>query len=608
MQLRHPGFFTLHVLLVAGFLSCGQYDPPATLDRDAVRSVEQGVLVGGSHLYNSHVWYGIPYAAPPIGRLRWQAPAPAKPWTGERQAVDKPSECVQLAGAYSSGGDAGAGEYFGSEDCLYLNIHAPRFAPDSVPSGKNRLPVMVWIHGGSNYQGSGADYHGGNLASTHDVIVVTVNYRLGPMGWFFNPAASGAGGDEDSGNFAILDLIAALKWIRANISAFGGDPDQITVFGESAGGNNVLALLLSSKARGLFKGAIVQSAYPRPKTTEEAALPLSGGGSENSSGEVLLHLLVAEGKASDIADARKQAASMSVENIQSFLRSLEATRIIDAYRNNLNGENPEASGYSFPTLIQDGKVLPKGDWNAMVRAGGPVSSVPILIGGNRDEQKLYLALDDRFTSRRFFNLSINIFNPELYDATARHATDGWSVIGVHEPLRALRSVNRNVYAYRFDWDEEPTVVGNNLGQLLGAAHAFEIPFVFGHFHLGPADRYMFSDENLEGRLHVSEAMMSYWAGFAYDGAPGRGISRNQPEWKRAGDENRFMVFDTVADGGVRMMNISLDAQTVLRNIASDPVLKKDGWRCVVYRYMEEKERFVTKSDLERLGCREDLVP
>ncbi|MCB1304406.1 MAG: carboxylesterase family protein, partial [Leptospiraceae bacterium] len=507
---------SISLILIVLLASCGKFDPPAELDRDTLRTVEQGALVGGRHLYNSHVWYGIPYAAPPIGALRWKAPEQAKPWNGERQAVQKPSECLQLAGSYSSGGDAGAGEYFGSEDCLYLNVHAPRFKPDSVPTGNERLPVMVWIHGGSNYQGSGADYHGGNLASTHNVIVVTLNYRLGPMGWFYNPAFKATGSAEDaSGNFAILDLIAALKWVHKNISAFGGDPNQVTIFGESAGGNNVLALLLSSRARGLFKGAIVQSAYPRPKTTKEASEPVDAGGYENSSGEVLLRLLVAEGRASNVGAARKSLASMSDTEIVSFLRSLDATRIIDAYRKNLNGENPEASGYSFPTLIQDGVVFPRGDWNAMVHAGGAISSVPVIVGGNRDEQKLYLALDDRFTSRRFFNLSISIHDPELYEATSRHASDAWSVIGVHEPIRAMQAVNKNVYAYRFEWDEEPVVLGNDLGQFLGAAHAFEIPFVFGHFHLGPADRYMFSDENKEGRLYVSRAMMSYWAGFAY---------------------------------------------------------------------------------------------
>lgn len=446
---------SLFSLLFTILASCGKYDPPPELDREAVRTIEQGVLVGGKHLYDSHVWYGIPYAAPPVGDLRWKSPASAKPWTEERQAIVKPAECLQLAGSYSTSG-LDSGQAYGSEDCLYLNIHAPRFKPEGIPSGAKRLPVMVWIHGGSNYQGSGADYHGGNLASTHNVIVVTVNYRLGPLGWFYHPALSANGsGEKPSGNFAILDLIAALKWVRGNISAFGGDPDKISIFGESAGGNNVLALLLSPKAKGLFQGAIMQSAYPRPKTTQEAALPAGQGGHENSSGETLRRLLVAEGRAPDLDKADEMALSMSNEEILSFLRSLKGIRIIDAYRGNLEGENPEASGYSFPTLIQDGSVIPAGDLMAMVRAGGSAPSVPVIAGGNRDEQKLYLALDDRFTIRRFMNLSITILEPELYDATARHSSDAWRVIGVHEPLKAIQSVNQDVYAYRFEWDESP---------------------------------------------------------------------------------------------------------------------------------------------------------
>ncbi len=582
--------------------SCGKYDPPAELSREALRTVEQGTLVGGDHLYHSHVWYGIPYAAPPVGSLRWKAPASPESWAGERQAINKPSECLQLAGSYSTS-DLSAGQFYGSEDCLYLNVHAPRFAPDSVPTGKDRLPVMVWIHGGSNYQGSGAAYHGGNLASTHNVIVVTLNYRLGPMGWFYHPALKEPrNAEEGSGNFAILDLLAALKWVRANISAFGGDPDRITIFGESAGGNNVLSLLLSPRARGLFQGAIIQSAYPRPKSLKEASLPTKEGGYENSTGEVLRRLLIAEGRANTEEGADKLALTLSNEQISSFLRSLDAKRIVDAYRKNLNGESPEGSGYSFPTLIQDGVVLPRGDWKAMVRAGGPASSVPVMAGGNRDEQKLYLALDDRFTSRSFFNLSINIFEPDLYDATARHSSAAWRVIGVHEPLRAMQARNKNVYAYRFEWDEEPTVLGNDLGQFLGAAHAFEIPFVFGHFRLGPADRYMFSDENLEGRLQVSNAMMSYWANFAHNKKPGQGLLKKHPVWQPYGNDGRLMVFDTDGDGGVRMETQPLDGRKVLENIASDPVLARDDWRCRVYQYMEEKDRFVTVADLKRLGC------
>ncbi|MEQ8352589.1 MAG: carboxylesterase family protein [Leptospiraceae bacterium] len=603
-QDRFASRFYFSIFFLVGFfvLSCGKYDPPAELDREAMRTVEQGTLVGGKHLYNSHVWYGIPYASPPVGPLRWKAPVPAKPWTGERLSIEKPSECLQLAGSYSTA-DLESGELFGGEDCLYLNVHAPRFAPDAIPKGKNRLPVMVWIHGGANHQGSGADYHGGNLASTHNMIVVTLNYRLGPMGWFYHSALKKTRNpDEASGNFAVLDLMAALKWIRANISSFGGDPSRITIFGESAGGNNVLALLLSPRARGLFQGAIMQSAYPRPKTTQEASLPASEGGYENSTGEVLMRLLVAEGRAKNEVEARNLASTMSDEQILSFLRSMNAGRIIDAYRQNLNGENPEASGYSFPTLIQDGVIFPRGNLKAMIQAGGPASSVPVIAGGNRDEQKLYLALDDRFTSRSFFNLSINIFEPELYDATARHSSAAWRVIGVHEPIRAMHSVNKNVYGYRFEWDEEPTVLGNDLGQFLGAAHAFEIPFVFGHFRLGPADRYMFSDENLEGRLQVSNAMMSYWASFAHQGRPANGLLDGHPDWRPYGNEGNLMIFDTLADGGIRLERQPLDSRKVIDNIASDPVLEQKDWRCVVYRYMEEKDRFVTVQDLKRLGC------
>jgi para-nitrobenzyl esterase len=580
---------------------CGDFDPPAEMDPSAKRTVEQGILVGGKHLYNSHVWYGIPYGAPPLGDRRWQPPASPSPWDGVRNAYEKAAQCTQYAGTLGVA-NLEPGTQFGSEDCLFLNVHAPRFPAEAVPDGKDRLPVMVWIHGGGNSQGSGGDYHGGNLAATHNLIVVTVNYRLGPFGWFYHPALQvDSKPGTNSGNFAIEDLIAALRWIKKNIHAFGGDPNRITVFGESAGGNNAFSLLLSPKAKGLFQAAVMQSAIPRFRSIDQASLPVDRGGVENNSADILEKLLIAEGRATK-ENVTNVVRAMSNKEIAKFLRGLGSNRIMDAYRDNLNGENPEEAYFPFPTSIQDGTLLPKGSLDRMVRAGGPVASVPVIAGGNRDEQKLYLAVDDDFTSRRMFNLSISIHEPVLYEATARHLSDAWRVKGVHDPLRAIRSVNRNVYAYRFDWDEEPVVLGNDLGKILGAAHAFEIPFVFGHFRLGPADKYMFSDENRDGRLEVSGAMMSYWAGFAYTGNPGRGIQDDLPRWAPFDANATTMVFDTSADGGIRPGAEQLSRAIVLKNVADDPTLNERDFRCRVYSYMAERNRLITDSDLPSLGC------
>jgi para-nitrobenzyl esterase len=190
--------------------------------------------------------------------LRWRAPLAAAPWTGTRTATAMGSPCIQFWGPIS-GLKGHEGDVVGAEDCLYLNIWAPAAA--STPAADERLPVMVWIHGGGNTIGTGNTYNGSHLAGSQKVVVVTINYRLGVLGWLSHPALrEGAANAADaSGNYGVLDMIEALRWVQKNIAAFGGDPANVTVFGESAGGHDVFALLASPLAKGLFQRAIVQS-------------------------------------------------------------------------------------------------------------------------------------------------------------------------------------------------------------------------------------------------------------------------------------------------------------------------------------------------------------
>ena len=208
-------------------------------------------LVEGSWEGESAVFKGLPYAAPPVADLRWRAPQPARPWQGARKANAFGKACMQVPGAALA---AGAGDIEPmSEDCLTLNLWVPRARTSA------KQPVMVWIHGGALVFGAGSQpLYDGRALATRGAVVVTLNYRLGPLGFFDHPALAGASGGDV--NFGLLDQIAALKWVRENIAAFGGDPGNVTVFGESAGGQSVLALFASPKARGLFQRGIVQSA------------------------------------------------------------------------------------------------------------------------------------------------------------------------------------------------------------------------------------------------------------------------------------------------------------------------------------------------------------
>lgn len=222
---------------------------------DSLRTINTGQLVGFEDSYDTFAWLGIPYASAPTGNLRWRAPQAPQSWNGVRTAIQYGEPCMQFWGALA-GVDGNPGEVIGDEDCLSLNIWSPKKATSNTP-----LPVMVWIHGGGNDSGSANLYQGHHLAGTQNVVVVTLNYRLGLLGWLSHPAirSSSANLADASGNFGTLDIIQALSWVRDNIMLFGGDPSNVTIFGESAGGRNVYSLMASPFAKGLFHKAIVQS-------------------------------------------------------------------------------------------------------------------------------------------------------------------------------------------------------------------------------------------------------------------------------------------------------------------------------------------------------------
>ena len=198
-------------------------------------------------------WDDIPYAKPPVGSLRWKAPRQIT--NSERVLLPRDDNfCVQRPSGM--GGSEGEGYFSGTEDCLYLDIKAPKNLSDK------QLPVMFWIHGGGNTSGLKDLYDFSKMVKRHDVIVVSINYRLGPFGWFTHPAIQDLqNGLDKTSNFGTLDIIEALKWVQSNISLFGGDPSNVTIFGESAGGHNVFSLLASKEAKGLFHKAISQSGY-----------------------------------------------------------------------------------------------------------------------------------------------------------------------------------------------------------------------------------------------------------------------------------------------------------------------------------------------------------
>jgi para-nitrobenzyl esterase len=568
------GVGVLCLLLVAG---CRDARVVPAADPASRRTTPSGDVVGISGRYGSFVWLGLPYAAPPVGELRWRAPQPPAHWSGVREALEPGAPCVQYASPLGGIRTARANTPVGAEDCLTLNVYAPRGAtPTSF------LPVMVWIHGGGNTIGAGTLYDGGNLAASRDVVVVTVNHRLGPFGWFRHEALrAGAANDvERSGNFGTLDLVRALEWVQSHIASFGGDPARVTVFGESAGATNIMTLLLTPEAVGLFHRAILQSGgfhmsdLARAEAFTEERLPFV----QNTSNEAIARMLVAAGRARDRADAQATLGRMPPGELATWIRALDARDVLGAY-----DPLPGIGMIVMPLVFADDEVLPSDPHLERLRRADGWNRVPIMIGTNRDESKIFLFAAPEWV-HWWFGIMPRMIEPDRYQVVGETMSTMWKATGVDEPATAMRASGAtDVYAYRFDWDEEPTLLGTDLSRMLGAFHGLEIPFVFGHFDVGRDGNRMFTHENEPGRTRLADAMMSYWTAFATTGRPGGGRDGTLPVWPAWESEKpSFLVLDTEAGGGIRTSTETVTRAGVFAAIEADPRLAAPRDRCLLY--------------------------
>ncbi len=446
------------------------------------------------------VWefLGIPYAAPPIGPLRWRPPAPLPPWEGVRPCKQFGDSCPQPDAPWYGLGRQGG-------DCLYLNLWV------AAGEGASPLPVMVWIHGGAFLSGStslelqrGLPLYDGRGLAERGAVVVTVNYRLGPFGFLAHPLLSRESPHGVSGNYGLLDQLAALDWIRDNVGAFGGDPARITLFGESAGALSVLDLMVSPLAAGMFRGAIAQSAPlwvrhllpPACITLREA----------EKTGEKLARAAGGEGRP-DLLD---------------FLRSRGEDELLAAARLEA-GLLP--GGMHFGPVV-DGRLLP--DRPERMFLEGKQHDIGLIVGSNSDEANFFLAgLELSLDGYRQLagclageraGEALRLF-PAASDGEARPALSAMvTAFEFTAPCRFLaRCVSGrggNAYLYRFSH-----VPPTERGRALCACHGSEIPYVFGR--LDPGEGYGEADAGL------SAAIMDYWVNFAVCGDPnGAGL----PAW------------------------------------------------------------------------------
>ncbi len=550
------------LILCAACSSSTAVTPKAT-DPSSLRQLSQGMIEGFANAQGGHTWLGIPYAAPPVGPLRWRPPQPASSWDGTRTALSAGGACVQFG--WPIGGIGKNGSHQGQEDCLYLNIHAPHL--DQAELANAHVPVMVWIHGGANTIGQAVDYDGSQLAQSQNVIVVTINYRLGPFGWFILPTGGRPDQSERSaldasGNWGTLDTIAALQWVHDNIHGFGGDPGNVTVFGQSAGATNTLALLVSPLSEGLFSRVIIQSLgfglAPMERMSHDVDDPQPG--LEYSSAEILLKLLQSQGRAADRAQAKALVANLNGTEIADFLRSIDPWTLYTTY-------HPSTLATSkFPTVFQDGAVIRQGALSELLADPHRHLNVPAIVGTNRDEAKMFMAFDPTLVFT-VAGLPVWIKDNAVYDRQSNYRALLWKANGVDQLAAALTASGTPTYAYRWDWDDEGRHYGIiDATRLVGASHGLEIPFVFGNFTVGSVSSLLFNHDNESARLQLSAAMMTYWGNFAHSGDPNQGTQVPTPAWpvwQSTEDTPALMVFDTQAQGGIRASNERSSKEKVL---------------------------------------------
>ena len=452
--------------------------------------------IEGSRIGQTWAFKGIPYAAPPVGALRWRPPQPAASWSGVRKATFHSPACPQL-GSYPPD----AAQEPTSEDCLTLNV----WAPATKSAGK--LPVMVWIHGGGLMNGSGSlPNYAGNQLAARGVIVVTINYRLGALGFMAHPELNKESRHRGSGNYGLLDQVAALKWVHRNIAAFGGDPHRITIFGQSSGSFSVSMLVTSPLARGLFHRAIGQSgAVFEPVELDPLFTP-------NGAAEEGVRFAGKLG-AKTLADLRTMPVALLLK-----------TRF-------------------HPQFNIDGYAIPASPHDAY--AAGKQNKVDILIGSNASEGTFFLdpasvnvGNFDAVLGRDFPSLLLRAVgaSPGKTDAEARKAA-----ISIETDMRfrwgmwawathAVKSANGRVFFYRFTQRSAYRSGHPYFG--LGATHGAELPYVFGDLDERAAN-WTAQDRDLAATIQ------QYWTNFARSGDPnGAGL----PRWPLF-DEQRATVMD-----------------------------------------------------------------
>jgi para-nitrobenzyl esterase len=493
---------------LAGLLGAGA----ARADAPPKVTIDSGT-VAGAVVAQARVFKAIPYAAPPTGPLRWRPPQPAVRWSGARDATQDGPACPQVilpGGRYNEGGYNGPT----SEDCLTLDVFAPLHA--------TRAPVMVWIFGGGDTAGADSIApNDGRFFARDGVVLVAMNYRLGVLGFFAHPALTRAAAPgEPLANYGLMDQIAALKWVKRNIAAFGGDPANVTIFGESAGGENVLALMVTPAARGLFEKATVQS----------------GGGWGGSR-------TLTKAEADGVALGQK--LGLPADATAEQLRALTVDKLV-------------GSGPTGP--IVDGRLMTESPEQGF--ASGGAAGVPLIVGANSWEASLLPPARYQAYSAAL-SPGVRAAYPEDAADPAKLAQDAFGDAVMTAPARwyaAQASKTAGAWLYEFSY-----VRAVRRGKLPGANHTSENPYVFDTQMIVPN----YAAEIVDQDRQVAAFMHACWVGFAKTGRPTcQAGGRAWPAYAPASDQ--LMVFDDPPKIAAHYRKPQLDAQQAAHGNALAP--------------------------------------
>jgi para-nitrobenzyl esterase len=457
------------------------------------------------------VFKGIPFAAPPVGEFRWKAPQPVQAWEGVKEMHAYRNSCQRPGGRNANVEGM-------SEDCLFLYVWTP------AKESNEKLPVMVWIHGGGFTGGSG-DLKRGTALAERGVVLVSINYRLGALGFFAHPLLSEESEHGVSGNYGILDMIAALKWVESNITQFGGDPGNVSIFGESAGGAAVAILCASELANGLFHKSIAES----PWITNDAISPLRTPAFTRES---------VESTGVKLAEDLLGTSEVTLEE----LRSIEVKDLVE-----------RAKDYRLPSAI-DGYVMK--DHPSDIFKEGLMENRPMMLGTNTDEGTMFawgadkMSIEDfekriQENYKEFGDEMIGIYavneKAEVYNAVCQSINDSWFAQPTRWMARQSARVNPDTYLYHF-------ARKSSAWPYWGASHAAELEYVFASRDAA---------NHTQAYLYLSDAMVSYWTQFAKSGDPNTAELTPWPKYDEASDVNILLDSVITVESNYLMENLDM---------------------------------------------------